>query len=141
MGAAQAQAGRRGAVRPCERRPLPPRHQVRPLAARQAAAGLHFRAAPAGSPAVSALRDPKGAKRPAARCVIVGTSGGHTELDLTRGARLGTAIALGLAALLGAAFAVAWHPEIDKIAPPSAASFDRSLVAQGEDLARLGNCA
>jgi mono/diheme cytochrome c family protein len=60
---------------------------------------------------------------------------------LTRGARLGTAIALGLAALLGAAFAMAWHPEIDKIAPPSIASFDRSLVAQGEDLARLGNCA
>src|SRR3954463_7092755 len=102
---------------------------------------MHVRSAPAGSPAVPPFADTKATKRPAARRVIVATSGGHTELDLTRGARLATGIALGLAATLAAAFAMAWHPEIDKVAPPSTASFDRALVAQGEDLARVGNCA
>ena len=37
VGAAEAQAGRRGPVRPRHRRPLPPRHALRALAARQAA--------------------------------------------------------------------------------------------------------
>ena len=50
-------------------------------------------------------------------------------------------VALVCAALGAAAFALAWHPEIEKISPPVASSFDRMLVAQGEDLARLGNCA
>jgi mono/diheme cytochrome c family protein len=50
-------------------------------------------------------------------------------------------MALGSAALLAFAFALAWHPEIEKIAPPAPASFNRFLVAQGEDVARLGNCA
>jgi nicotinate dehydrogenase subunit B len=39
-----------------------------------------------------------------------------------------------------AAIALAWHPAIDRITPPAPASFDRYLVAEGEDLARLGNC-
>jgi hypothetical protein len=50
-------------------------------------------------------------------------------------------IALGSAALLAAAFALAWRPEIAKITPPAADSFDRARVAEGENLARLGNCA
>jgi len=37
--------------------------------------------------------------------------------------------------------ALAWHPAIDRVTPPAAASFDRWLVAEGEDLAKLGNCA
>jgi mono/diheme cytochrome c family protein len=45
------------------------------------------------------------------------------------------------AALVAAAVAFAWHPAIDRIAPPAPASFDRYRVAEGEDLARLGNCA
>jgi nicotinate dehydrogenase subunit B len=45
------------------------------------------------------------------------------------------------AALLALAFAFAWHPEIEPITPPAASSFDRVLVAEGENLARLGNCA
>jgi mono/diheme cytochrome c family protein len=44
------------------------------------------------------------------------------------------------AAFVAAAVALAWHPAIDRITPPPAASFDRYLVAEGEDLARLGNC-
>jgi mono/diheme cytochrome c family protein len=59
---------------------------------------------------------------------------------LARGARLAVGIALFCAALGAAAFALAWHPEIEKIDPPVASSFDRMLVAQGEDLARIGNC-
>jgi nicotinate dehydrogenase subunit B len=50
-------------------------------------------------------------------------------------------IALGFAALLAAAFALAWHPEIERITPPATGSFDRALVAEGESLAKLGNCA
>jgi mono/diheme cytochrome c family protein len=60
---------------------------------------------------------------------------------LTRGGRLAVGSALLCAALVAAAVALAWHPEIDKISPPVASSFDRMLVARGEDLARLGNCA
>ncbi|CAN5436489.1 hypothetical protein BH10PSE6_BH10PSE6_21820 [soil metagenome] len=51
------------------------------------------------------------------------------------------ATAVGSAALLALAFALAWHPEIEKIAPSAPGSFNRLLVAQGEDVARLGNCA
>jgi mono/diheme cytochrome c family protein len=40
-----------------------------------------------------------------------------------------------------AALALAWHPAIDKVTPPAPGSFDRYLVAEGEDLAKLGNCA
>jgi nicotinate dehydrogenase subunit B len=43
--------------------------------------------------------------------------------------------------LSAAAFALAWHPEIDRIPAPNAAAFDRALVREGEDLAKLGNCA
>ena len=60
---------------------------------------------------------------------------------MVRGTRLAVGIALGSAALLAAAFALAWHPEIERITPPAAASFGRALVLEGEDLARLGNCA
>lgn len=45
------------------------------------------------------------------------------------------------AALLAVAFSLAWHPEIERIARPAADSFDRTLVAEGESLAKLGNCA
>jgi len=57
------------------------------------------------------------------------------------GTRLATGIALGCAALLALAFAFAWHPAIEPIAPSSVGPFDRALVADGENLARLGNCA
>ena len=60
---------------------------------------------------------------------------------MTRSGRLAVGSALFCAALAAAAVALAWHPEIGKISPPAASSFDRMLVAQGEDLARLGNCA
>lgn len=50
-------------------------------------------------------------------------------------------MAVGSAALLGLAFALTWHPEIEKVAPSAPGSFNRLLVAQGEDVARLGNCA
>jgi mono/diheme cytochrome c family protein len=60
---------------------------------------------------------------------------------LVRGTRLAVGIALGSAALLAVAFTLAWHPEIERITPPTAASFDRALVLEGEDLAKLGNCA
>ena len=60
---------------------------------------------------------------------------------MIRGTRLAVGIALGSAALFVAAFALAWHPEIERITPPAAASFGRALVLEGEDLAKLGNCA
>ena len=60
---------------------------------------------------------------------------------MIRGTRLTAGIALVSAVLIAVAFALAWHPEIERIAPPSASSFDRTLVAEGENLARLGNCA
>jgi nicotinate dehydrogenase subunit B len=43
--------------------------------------------------------------------------------------------------LLALALAFAWHPEIEPITPPTAGSFNRALVAEGENIARLGNCA
>ncbi|HYD05453.1 MAG TPA: c-type cytochrome, partial [Reyranella sp.] len=57
------------------------------------------------------------------------------------GSRVAMGIALVCAALVAAAVALAWHPEIDPVPPPSPASFDRRLVAEGGDLAKLGNCA
>jgi mono/diheme cytochrome c family protein len=45
------------------------------------------------------------------------------------------------AAAVAAAVALAWHPEIARIAPPAPGAFDRLLIAEGEDLARIGNCA
>ena len=44
MGAGETEACRRGALRPCHRRPLPSRHQARPLPARQGAEAMHLRA-------------------------------------------------------------------------------------------------
>lgn len=38
-------------------------------------------------------------------------------------------------------FALAWHPAIAAIAPPSPASFDHVLVRRGEQLALLGDCS
>lgn len=60
---------------------------------------------------------------------------------MTRGGALAVGILLVCAAGVGAAVALAWHPEIARITPPAADSFDRTLVAEGEDLAGLGNCA
>jgi mono/diheme cytochrome c family protein len=45
------------------------------------------------------------------------------------------------AAGAAAAGALAWHPAIDKVTPPAPGSFDRTLVAEGEDMAKVGNCA
>ena len=47
MAAAEARAGRRGALRPCHRPPLPPRHQVPALAAGQGAGAMPDGPAPA----------------------------------------------------------------------------------------------
>ena len=47
LGAAAARAGRRGALRPRHRRPLPPRHQVPALASRQGARAMPDGSAPA----------------------------------------------------------------------------------------------
>ena len=47
MAAAAARAGRRGPLRPCHRRPLPPRHQIPALAARQGARAMPDGPAPA----------------------------------------------------------------------------------------------
>lgn len=60
---------------------------------------------------------------------------------MVRGIRLVGGIALGSAALLVLAIAFAWQPEIVAIPPPAASSFDRNLIAEGEDLAKMGNCA
>ena len=60
---------------------------------------------------------------------------------MTRGGALAVGILLVCAAGVVAAVALAWHPEIDRITPPAADSFGRILVAEGEDLAGLGNCA
>jgi mono/diheme cytochrome c family protein len=49
-------------------------------------------------------------------------------------------LVLFVAVLLGW-FAVAWHPAIGTVAPPAPASFDRTLVKRGEQLALLGDCA
>jgi mono/diheme cytochrome c family protein len=45
------------------------------------------------------------------------------------------------AGAVAAAIVLAWPPEIEKVTPPAPESFDRHRVAEGEDLARLGNCA
>ncbi len=45
MGAAETEARGRGALRPRDRRPLPPRHQARPLPPGQSAETMHFRTA------------------------------------------------------------------------------------------------
>ena len=60
---------------------------------------------------------------------------------MTRGGALAVGIAFVCAAGVVAALALAWHPEIDKVTPPAPGSFDRYLVAEGEDMAKLGNCA
>jgi mono/diheme cytochrome c family protein len=49
-------------------------------------------------------------------------------------------IALACAAAVAAVIVFAWPPEMEKITPPAPGSFDRYRVAEGEDLARLGNC-
>jgi mono/diheme cytochrome c family protein len=59
---------------------------------------------------------------------------------LTR-TRLAVGGALVCAALVAAAVVFAWPPEIARISPPAPDSFDRYLVAEGEDLAKLGNCS
>ncbi|MBS0527246.1 MAG: c-type cytochrome [Proteobacteria bacterium] len=60
---------------------------------------------------------------------------------MTRGGALAVGIVFVCAAGAVAAIAFAWHPAIDEITPPAPGSFDRYLVAEGEDLANLGNCA
>lgn len=60
---------------------------------------------------------------------------------MIRGTRLALGGALVSAALFAVASTLAWHPEIARIPPPPAGSFDRLSVADGENLARLGNCA
>ncbi len=59
---------------------------------------------------------------------------------MTLGRRLLVGVVVGLAVLLLACFAVAWHPAIAPIEPPTAASFDRAIVARGEGLALIGDC-
>ena len=54
VGAAEAGAGRRGALRPGHRPALPPRHRLPALAARQGPEAMHVRAARAGAAAVRA---------------------------------------------------------------------------------------
>jgi mono/diheme cytochrome c family protein len=39
------------------------------------------------------------------------------------------------------ALALAWRPEIPKVAPPAPASFPQALIVKGAALARLGDCA
>ncbi|MGZ5912115.1 MAG: c-type cytochrome [Reyranella sp.] len=48
--------------------------------------------------------------------------------------------AIGLAAILMASFAVSWQPAWPSLANPSA-TFDPAIVARGEKLAYVGNCA
>jgi hypothetical protein len=49
-------------------------------------------------------------------------------------------MSLLVVAVLAAAAALVWRPEIAAIVPPPAQGFDRSLVKQGEILAHLGGC-
>jgi mono/diheme cytochrome c family protein len=60
---------------------------------------------------------------------------------LTGGKRLAVGFALGVAALVAAGVLLSWNREIPKITPAARDSFDRAMVAEGEDLAKLGNCA
>lgn len=55
--------------------------------------------------------------------------------------RFAVGLALVCAAAIAAAIVLAWPPEIEKVTPPAPGSFDRYRVAEGEDLAKLGNCA
>ena len=55
--------------------------------------------------------------------------------------RFAVGFVLVCAAAVAAAIVLAWPPEIEKVTPPVPESFDRYRVAEGEDLARLGNCA
>lgn len=51
---------------------------------------------------------------------------------------------LGFVAIVAAillALALAWRPEIPKVAPPAPASFPQALIVKGATLARLGDCA
>jgi mono/diheme cytochrome c family protein len=59
---------------------------------------------------------------------------------VTSGQQLATGIVLGLAAVLLAGFAVAWHPTIAPVEPPAQASFDGAEVKRGEGLALIGEC-
>jgi mono/diheme cytochrome c family protein len=43
-------------------------------------------------------------------------------------------------AAIAAGFAIAWHPAIAAIEPPSPQSFDPVLVKRGRELAAIGNC-
>lgn len=52
---------------------------------------------------------------------------------------LGCILLVAIAAIVFAA--LAWHPSIDPISPPAAASFDPGLVRRGAQLAALGYCA
>jgi mono/diheme cytochrome c family protein len=60
---------------------------------------------------------------------------------LTRGKWLLAASTLILIAALAFVGAEAWRPSLPAIAPPSPKEFDRALVAQGEAMADIGNCA
>ena len=60
---------------------------------------------------------------------------------MTRSAWLAVGIVLVCGAAAAGAAALAWHPEIATVSPPAPGSFDRVLVAEGEDTAKLGNCS
>jgi mono/diheme cytochrome c family protein len=47
--------------------------------------------------------------------------------------------AIGLAAILVAAFAVSWQPTWPPLAH-TPTGFDQGIVARGEQIARIGNC-
>ena len=54
--------------------------------------------------------------------------------------RIALVLALVVILLVAGAFAIAWKPAIDTVSPPQAASFDRTLVQKGAELAAIGNC-
>ena len=78
MGTVETQDRGRGALRPGDRRPLPARHEARPLPPRQGAAAMHLRADRAGGDAGEFQAPPhavtrresrrEGARTAAARC-------------------------------------------------------------------------
>ena len=55
--------------------------------------------------------------------------------------RIAFAAAVAIAAGLSAAAAIAWHPAIAAIAPPSRAAFNPDAVARGATLAAIGDCS
>lgn len=55
--------------------------------------------------------------------------------------RFAVGFAFVCAAAIAAAIVLAWPPEIEQVTPAAPDSFDRYRVAEGEDLAKLGNCA